>query len=55
MAQLFTTNTYSSNIFCHKILPASTAIYSQSNENRDKFFVNFYQRVQISRKGRWEF
>ena len=31
-AQLFSTNT-----FCHNILSTSTAIYSQSAENKDKF------------------
>ena len=52
MAQLFSTNTFSPNTFCHNILSTSTAIYSQSAENRDKFFINFYQRVQISGKYR---
>ena len=51
-AQLFNTNTVSPNTFCHNILLASTAIYSQSAENKEEFFLNFYQRIQISGKYR---
>ena len=40
------------NTFCHNILSTSTAIYSQSAENTDKSFINFYQRVQKSRQYR---
>ena len=52
LEQLFITNTFSPNIFCHNMLSTSTAIYSQSAENKDKFFIDFYQRVQISGKYR---
>ena len=45
--QLFSTKT-----FCHNILSTSPAIYSQSAENRDKYFINFQQRVEISGKYR---
>ena len=38
------------NTFCHNILLTSTAIYSQSAENKEEFFLNFYQRIQISGK-----
>ena len=34
------------------ILSTSTAIYSQSAENRDKLFTNIYQRVQVFGKYR---
>ena len=46
-AQLFSPNT-----FCHNILSTFTAVYSQSVENRDKFFINFHQSVQVSGKYR---
>ena len=46
-AQLFSTNTFS-----HIILSTSTAIYTQSAGNIDKFVLNFYQRVQIFREYR---
>ena len=46
-AQLFSTTTFNPNTFCHKIWSTFTAIYSQSAENREKLFINFYQRVQI--------
>ena len=42
-AQLLSTNT-----FCHNILSTSTVIYSPSTGNRDKIFIDFYQRVQLS-------
>ena len=48
-AQLFSTNTFSPNKFCHSVLSTFTAIYFQSIENRDKSFINFYQEVQTSR------
>ena len=43
---------YSPNIFCYNILSTSIVIHLQSAENRDKFFKNIYQRVQISGKYR---
>ena len=46
------TNTFNTNTFCHNILSTFTAVYSQSAENRDKFLLNFYQRVQIFGKYR---
>ena len=52
MAQLFSTNKFSPNTFCHNILSTSTTVYSQSAENRDKFLINFYQRVKTSGKKR---
>ena len=40
---LFSSNTFSPNTFYHNILSFSTAIHSQSAENRDKFFIKFFR------------
>ena len=46
---IFSTNTFIPNTFCHNILSTSTAIYSQSVENKDKFlwiFIREYNNLE---------
>ena len=52
VVQLISTNTFSHNTFCHNKKSSSIPINSQVVENRDKFYINFYERVQISGKCR---
>ena len=51
--QLFSTNTFSANTFSLNVLPSFTAIYSQSNVDKNNFFTYFYRRKQLSRKLYW--
>jgi len=39
LSSILKTNIFSSNNICHNIFLTSTAIYSHSVENRDKFFT----------------
>ena len=48
LAQLYSTKTFSANAFSLNVLSTSTAIYSQSFVNTNKF-TYFFQRKQISR------
>ena len=50
MAQLFSTNAFSANAVSLNVLSTSTASYSKSIVNTNKFFTYFYSRKQISRQ-----
>ena len=43
-AQLINTNAFSANKFCLNVLSTSTAIYSQSIVNINRYSTDFYQR-----------
>ena len=46
-AQLFSTNAFSANKFCHNVLSTFTSIYSQFIVTTNNFFSYFYQRKEI--------